>query len=364
MGSTPRAGSAPAKAAQLDQELLQQIGQRPADIIKIRALGRLASLYYEWNQLDQAAQYAHQALELAGQTRREVFARPAYLALARIYWARGEEEQTLEALEQAKEMAQRMGGQRPMLEVGACQVWLWLAQPTRQSRAALDDWVEAQRLDLDSQLPYERQITHLALCRALIAQQRADQAIHLLDQMLSSAEAAGRDGEIVEMVALKALAHQVQSQPSQAIAALSQALALAEPEGYIHTFVDEGPQMAALLAQSVERRTQDDPISVYVERLLSAFPVKQHAARMSATGASPVLRSALEHSNALVEPLSRRELEVLALMAQGLTNNEIAQRIVVSAQTVKVHTRNIYGKLEVNSRTEAVARARTLKLLD
>jgi len=365
------------QAAQLDQELLQQIGDRPADIIKIRALGRLASLYYEWDQLDKAEQYAQQALELAGQTRREMFARSAYLVLARIYWTHGEEDQAFEVIEQAKELAQRMGGQHPMVEVSASQVWLWLAQSARspsevvgQSLVAINDWAAAQRLDLDGELPYERQITHLTLCRVLIAQNRPDQAIRVLERLLASAEAAGRAGEMVEMLGPKALAHQAQSQTNQALATLAQALTLAEPEGYIRTFVDEGPQMAALLAQSVERRPQDDPISVYVERLLSAFAEAQSTALRQAqeppraqNNAPIALRSALERSNALLEPLSKRELEVLALMAQGLTNNEIARRIVVSAQTVKVHTRNIYGKLDVNSRMQAVAKARALGLL-
>ena len=121
------------QAAQLDQELLQQIGERPADIIKIRALSRLASLYYEWNQLDQAEHYAQQALDLAGQTRREVFARSAYLTLARIYWARGEADKAVQMIERAKELAHRMGGEHPMLEVSTSQVRLWLAQDAHSS---------------------------------------------------------------------------------------------------------------------------------------------------------------------------------------------------------------------------------------
>jgi LuxR family maltose regulon positive regulatory protein len=376
------------QSAQLELELLQDIGERPVDIHKITALGRLASLYYEWDQLDQAEQYARQALELAGQTQREIFARSAHLTLARISWARGEDGRAFEVIERAKEFAQRLGGEHSMVDVSAGQVRLWLAQNARssgsgqiqstsspagvagQSLSAAIDWAEAQRLDLDGELPYAGQITHLALCRVWIAQHRPDQAIRLLERLLAAAEAAGRLGDMVELLGLKALAHQAHYQPDQALAALTQALLLAEPQGYVRTFVDEGLPMAALLAQSIAlrqaqepRRAQDDPIRVYSERLLSAFPVEQRAASLSVLDAPPVLRSALERSIAVVEPLSKRELEVLQLLAQGLSNTEIAEQIYVSPQTVKVHTRNIYGKLGVDNRLRAVTKAKSLGLL-
>jgi LuxR family transcriptional regulator, maltose regulon positive regulatory protein len=159
------------QAALLEQELLRQIGERPVDIVKIRALGHLASLYYEWNQLDQAEQYAEQARELAVQTRREMFARSAYLTLSQIYWARGEADRAAQIVAQAMEFARRMGGERPTIEVAARQVRLWLAQDAqaigsaqsestdppmaaeRQSLAAAIHWAEAQHLDLDGELP-------------------------------------------------------------------------------------------------------------------------------------------------------------------------------------------------------------------
>jgi LuxR family maltose regulon positive regulatory protein len=377
------------QAALLEQELLRQIGERPVDIVKIRALGHLASLYYEWNQLDQAEQYAEQARDLAVQTRREMFARSAYLTLSRIYWARGEADQATQTVAQAMEFARRMGGKQPAIEVTARQVLLWLAQdaqatdsaqsestdlPTaaaRQSLASAIHWAETQHLDLDGELPYEAQVTHLALCRVLLAQHRPDQALRLLERLLSAADAAGRGGEMVELLALKALAHQAHYQVDLAFTTLIQALKLGEPEGYVRTFVDQGLPMAELLAQCIAfrqaqepRRAQDDPIRMYIERLLSAFPIQQGMARLNALEAPPVLRTALERSSALIEPLSKRELEVLQLLAQGLTNPEIGQRIFVSALTVKVHIRNIYGKLGVDNRLRAVAKARDLGLLD
>lgn len=315
------------QAAQLDQQLLQLIGERPADVIKIKALSRLASLHYEWNQLDQAKEYAQQALELAGQTRREVFARSVYLTLARIYGALGETDKAFEVIEQAKALAQRMGGKHPTLEVTASQVCLWLAhsvsspaEDAGQGLTAATSWAEAQRLDLDGELFYEDQLTHLALCRVLIAQRRPDPALRLLERLLTSAEAAGRVVEMVEMLGLKALAHQAQYQTNPALAALIQALNLAEPEGYIRTFVDEGPPMAHLLLSLSQRPSAIN--RAYLDTLLAAFP-KDEGERMKDEESPMVLHPSSFSPQPLIEPLSKRELEILALMAQGLTNIEI-----------------------------------------
>jgi LuxR family maltose regulon positive regulatory protein len=364
-GELQRARGKLRQAAQLDQDLLQKIGDRPADIIKIRAQSRLASFYYEWNQLDQAERYARQAIDLAEQTRRDVFARPAYVALARICWARGEADQAVQMIERAKALAQRMGGEYPILEVNANQVWLWLAQAADspgagRSLAAAIEWAEAQRLDPDGELPYEGQLAHLALCRVLIAHSRPGQAIRVLERLLASAEAAGRGIEIVEMLVLKALAQQAQYQENQALTTLVQALTLAEPEGYIRTFVDTGSAMAELLSALSQR-----PSAIgrdYLDTLLAAFPQTMNDERRTMKVELAPHRSSLI-VQPLVEQLSKRELEILALMAQGLTNTEIAQHMVISSQTVKVHTRNIYGKLDVNDRKQAVAKARTLGLL-
>ena len=121
--------------------------------------------------------------------------------------------------------------------------------------------------------------------------------------------------------------------------------------------------MAALLAQSVERRAQSDPTRIYAERLLSAFPAEQTGAMLDVSDAPPVLRSTLERSNALVEPLTDREREVLRLLAEGRSNQAIAEELVVAVGTVKRHVSNIMSKLGVESRLEAVAHARSLNLV-
>ena len=132
---------------------------------------------------------------------------------------------------------------------------------------------------------------------------------------------------------------------------LGQALALAQPGGFVRIFIDEGPPMARLLYEAVTRGIAPD----YARRLLSAFPVAEPEQTSPSKTQAP--------KSELIEPLSERELEVLELIAEGLTNQEIASRLFLALNTVKAHSSNIYGKLGVHSRTQAVARARALGLL-
>jgi LuxR family maltose regulon positive regulatory protein len=189
------------------------------------------------------------------------------------------------------------------------------------------------------------------LARLLIARERLDEATTLLQGLLEAAEAGGRTTRVIEMLMLQALAFQAGGDTAQAITTLEQALTLAEPGGYIRIFVDEGPPMAHLLHEAVKRGIARD----YASRLVAAFPV--------AEGEQTHAPKAQVCKTELVEPLSERELELLQLIAEGLTNQEVADRLFLSLNTVKVHTRNIYGKLGVNSRTQAVAQAQRLGLL-
>jgi LuxR family maltose regulon positive regulatory protein len=172
------------------------------------------------------------------------------------------------------------------------------------------------------------------------------------------------------MLVLKALAHHAHHQADQAFTALADALVLAEPEGYIRTFVDEGRPPAELLEAFRERPSEVG--QPYLDSVLAAFPAakpQQPTQRQADRTIEPVPYLSISSSpgllvsEPLVEPLSKREREVLALMAQGFTNGEIAQHLIISAETVKVHTRNIYGKLGVNGRRQAVAMARAEGLL-
>jgi LuxR family maltose regulon positive regulatory protein len=156
---------------------------------------------------------------------------------------------------------------------------------------------------------------------------------------------------LIEILALQALSLYSQEDTDQAIITLEHALSLAEPRGYIRIFVDEGPPMARLLYKALSRGVAPD----YVRRLLAAFLVEERGQTDPPKSQAP--------ESELIEPLSERELEVLQLIAEGLTNPEIASKLYLSLNTVKVHSRNIYGKLGVHNRTQAVVKARALGVL-
>jgi LuxR family maltose regulon positive regulatory protein len=217
-------------------------------------------------------------------------------------------------------------------------------------------------------LSYLHEFAHITLARLLLARARRDsaddalrEAIDLLERLHAAAEAGERTGSVIEILALLAPAHQLQGDLSAALAALTRALMLAAPEGYVRIFVDEGPDMAALLqVQSAKRKGHIDSLQPYRDTLLAAFQQRHDA---NAIGAQPVLRSALERSNALAEPLSERERAVLRLLRSELSGPEIARELFISLNTLRTHTKNIYAKLGVNNRRAAVRRAEELDLL-
>jgi LuxR family maltose regulon positive regulatory protein len=166
----------------------------------------------------------------------------------------------------------------------------------------------------------------------------------LLGRLLQAAEAGGRTGSVVEILVLQALAHELAGDVPAALVPLERALTLAEPEGYVRIFIDEGPPMASLLEAAAKRRIVPD----YARRLLAAF---------GADASRPPVEQPV------IEPLSEREVEVLALLATDLDGPEIARELVVSLNTLRTHTKNIYSKLGVSTRMAAVRRAEELGLL-
>ncbi len=204
-------------------------------------------------------------------------------------------------------------------------------------------------ISAEDPVPYAREPEYVTLLRVLLAQGDREAALGLSDRLLQQAQAAGRSGRAIEVLILQALLFQKSKEPARALAVLGAALSLARPEGYVRAFLDEGEPMLHLLSQARAHRLGEG----YAAELLLATS-------RAGSARSPQPPSA----QWLVEPLTEREMEVLKLIGSGLTNEEIASRLVISHATVKRHISNIYGKLDVPSRTQAILRARELRLLD
>ena len=317
----------------------------------------LGDLLREWNELDAAERHLAQGMALVNETLTvELFvAMRGYTALARLQQARGNTREALATLDALAHLAERWHfAPHLVTREAAVRAQLELAQG---NAAAAIYWANTSGLSSqDDDLHYPREGEYLALARVRIVQGRNDpaspfllDALHLLERLLRDAEAKARMSSVLEILIVRALALEAQGDRTGALATLERALVLAEPEGYIRLFVDEGPPMLALLRYASMRGI----VPGYVTTLLSAFG-EQNAS-------DPPLASARPDS--LLEPLTEREREVLRLLLEGASNREIAHRLVLSVNTVKRHVYNICGKLGVQSRTLAIVRARTLDLL-
>jgi LuxR family maltose regulon positive regulatory protein len=327
----------------------------------------LGDLHREWNEFDAGGEYLKQALALAQRmvTLDAEYTTLGYLALARLQSARGEHAQAQATLEAVKDLASRRGFVPHLItRIAAVQAQLALAAGRLPAAVA---WAEASGLRADDALAYTREAEYLVLARVWIAQARAgtsgdtlSRALRLLDRLMADAALKARQASVLESLILQALALAAQGNGPDALAALVQALTLAAPEGYVRLFVDEGAPMRILLQRLDPGIVASRPD--YVPLLLAAFAVEPGVVRGRA---EPVVKhsAATAAPATLDEPLTEREREVLRLIAAGHSNAEIAQALVIALSTVKTHTNTIFGKLGVASRTQAIARARELRLL-
>lgn len=306
----------------------------------------LGKILYEQNDLPAAERYVSESLDLLGRSGTTDSFGIGHALLARIRQARGDDDGALAAIQQAVQITQGFDIARVSILIGAHQTRIWLAQgkPELAARWARD----YERL---GETEYLREFENLTLARVFLAQDKPSDALALLDTLSPPAKAAGRMGTVIEISALRALALRALGDVDKALGALERALQLAEPEGYARVFTDEGEPMAELLRYAAVR----DIAPEYVRRLFQAFGMWEYGS-MGEERSSP-------HTPTLIEPLTDREMQVLQLLADGLSNSEIAQRLFISLPTVKSHTRNIYGKLGVHNRKEAVVRARALGIL-
>jgi LuxR family maltose regulon positive regulatory protein len=219
-------------------------------------------------------------------------------------------------------------------------------------------WVENlgvnanDEVDFTSPDDYPRECDYSDLACVLIAEGRAAEALPLLTRLLEAAVTMERHGDEIRYRVMIALAQHCLGSTQTALDSLAQALTLAEPEGYVRLFVDEGLPMAELLGFAISQNIAPG----YASKLLAIFP--EDVQKLVQTN-----RKMTANPQNLAEPLSEREIEVLRLIAEGYKYKEIAERLVVSINTIRHHTRNVYGKLNVNNRTQAIGRARELNLM-
>jgi LuxR family maltose regulon positive regulatory protein len=316
----------------------------------------LGELQCERGDLETARQHLLRSKELGEHATLPTMQYRSCVAEARIKEAEGDLDGALDLLDQA-ERQQYLHAAPDIRPVAALKTRVWIAQGM-QSEAL--DWAREQGLSAHDDLSYLREFEHITLARVLIARYRSErtdryihEAMELLERLLQAAEEGGRIGSVIEILMLQALAHKAQGDNPTALSPLERALTLAEPEGYVRIFGDEGEPMAQLLSEAAARGIMPD----YTAKLLTAFEAEEQESEDKS------YPSSARSPHSLMEPLSQRELEILQLIAQGLSNRQISQRLFLALSTVKGHNRIIFSKLMVGSRTEAVARARELGLL-
>jgi LuxR family transcriptional regulator, maltose regulon positive regulatory protein len=313
----------------------------------------IANVLYELNDLEAALARIKHGLDFIPLWGNADDIAMAYTTLARIQQSQGNIDGGLETVEKGIQLIQTRGVFSVARDaVHAARVRLWLAQGDLLSAGR---WAASQeeRLIPDTRFGFENELTRITLSRVYIAQLKPGEAIRLLTRLEESAESGGRTGRLIEILILKALTLQGLGKTALALVPLEKSLSQAEPEGYIRIFVHEGASMQSLLAQWLAHASSG-PVRDYASHLLSQF-----AARSQGSAAAP---GKVPPDGNQFEPLTRRELEVLSLLAAGLSNQQIAEKLIISLGTVKFYVHAIMQKFGVHSRTQAILIAKERNL--
>jgi len=344
----------------LYQHALKIIPEESGQHLGARAMveAGISEVLCERNDLETALQHNRQSLKWMpwwGKADDYVL---AYVTQARILLSQAKTNEAAEAVGKASELVRKRGVFSEALNViDVCRVKLWLHLgdlPRARHWAAAQDQLPVPEIHHG----FTNELIQITRGRVMLADSRTVEADKLLAQVEDNARIARRMSRVIEALLLRALVMQQDGELEQAVLVIKESLELALPEGYVRIFLDEGKSMKQLLESTLTRLGQDKDsafLRTYIRHLLSCFE--------SEPGSVAVKEPGLVTGN-LVEPLSQREMEVLDLIAQGHTNKAIGQVLVVSPGTVKAHSASIYRKLDVSNRTEAVARARQLGILD
>jgi len=328
--------------AQSLQMAVRPDGQRSPLAAKMFA--GTARVAYELNRLDEAEENLLQCIELSRIWRDIGQEAYAYSILARLEQARNHPDKTQEAMREAE----RLTGEVMLSPAWSIQVRsnltrIWLSQGNLERPSQR---IQKRGLNIDDEIPYQRESEYVLMLRVLLARGDYADAIILSNRLLHQGETTGQVGVVIETLILKALAHQGKKETEQALASLERALTLAQPEGYVRVFLDEGEAMTRLLCLAQSRQVGNGYAAVLLSEIGKISCMTQLSMQL------------------LIEPLTTREVEVLKLIEAGCSNQDIAGQLFISLPTVKRHISNIYSKLGAKSRTQALAIGKELKIFE
>jgi LuxR family maltose regulon positive regulatory protein len=319
-----------------------------------------ADVLREWNRLDDALDLALQGIAIGRQIGFMSYLFCGYMMLIHVYLSRGDMDAAYAALQTFDRLGMQANPQM-YIHIGSFytiidRVKIWLGRGELQQAI---NWMERLEIEERKGAPFTAEREEVACARILLAQQQPVRALQRLEPVLKRAQAGKRGDHVLEVLLLQSLAYSMNQQEQQALQTLAQAVQLAEPEGYIRRFVDEGNPMATLLTKlrTQQRRSTSIP---YLDVLLHAFAQQSLPNEYRVEQPAPQAATQTLYQ----EPLSERELEVLQILARGAPNQQIAQELVITVTTVKRHVSHIFAKLGVTNRVQAITRARELDLID
>lgn len=320
----------------------QYTQERPNPILSGIELIRMGDIQLEHNDLQRAQDNIHRGVRLAEAGGDFVFLREGYIARARLDHSLGNFESAMLYLQKAEQVSQHAEINQGITPIRPLRARMYLA---KQDLLAAERWAIDSGINPEEDLQFLNEYGLLTQVRILIAHDRLTDSELLLERLLQFTSTAGRNSRVIEVLILLALTYSQQAKVDQALETLKRALSFAETEDHIRIFLDVGESIVPLLQNAGSRGISPK----FVTRLLSEF--------------NKITGPDLYPQQPLIEPLSKREVEVLRLISAGKSNLEIAQDLVLSVGTVKSHISHIFGKLNVQKRTECVARARDLHLI-